>query len=61
METTIGNYKKVLNNFISFMDSEDDSVKEILCNDIDEMLDKILMEDGFGTEGQLDPRGDHRE
>lgn len=33
---------------------------ENLCGDIDAFLDAILEEDGFGTEGQLDPRGDRR-
>jgi hypothetical protein len=26
-----------------------------------ELLDEMLEEDAFGTEGQCDPRGDHRE
>jgi hypothetical protein len=31
-----------------------------LCGDIDAFLDAILKDDGFGTEGQLDPRDDRR-
>lgn len=28
---------------------------------LDPMLDSILQDDGFGSEGQLDPRGSHRD
>jgi len=28
---------------------------------VDHMLDELLGEDFFGTEGQLDPRGDRRD
>lgn len=28
---------------------------------LDTQLDNLLGEDAFGTEGQLDPRGDHRD
>jgi len=28
---------------------------------LDSVLDSLLAEDFFGTEGQLDPRGDHRD
>lgn len=31
-----------------------------MCDDLNTMLDSILEQDGFGTEGQNDPRGDHR-
>ena len=31
-----------------------------LCGDINAFLNNLLNEDAFGTEGQLDPRGDHR-
>lgn len=27
----------------------------------DKMLDQLQQEDGFGTEGQIDPRGSHRD
>lgn len=29
--------------------------------DINQTLDDLLADDVFGTEGQMDPRGDHRE
>mgnify|MGYP000178518935 FL=1 len=28
---------------------------------VNEKLDELLSNDAFGTEGQLDPRGDHRD
>lgn len=33
---------------------------KIYLEEINKMLDSLLQEDFFGTEGQLDPRGDHR-
>lgn len=32
-----------------------------LCADVNALLDTILEQDGFGTEGQCDPRGDPRD
>ena len=39
-------------------DSEEDA--EMLAEDLESMLDDIHSSDGFGTEGQCDPRGDFR-
>lgn len=36
------------------------SEKDAMVEKIDRYLDKLLAEDFFGTEGQCDPRGDHR-
>lgn len=33
----------------------------VICEHVDEMLNVLLDQDFFGTEGQLDPRGDHRD
>jgi hypothetical protein len=30
------------------------------CDDLNDFLDRLWESDAFGTEGQLDPRGDHR-
>jgi len=30
------------------------------CDDLNSFLDQLLADDAFGTEGQNDPRGDHR-
>lgn len=35
--------------------------QKLLCNDLNALLDDLLTEDAFGTEGQLDPRGDQRD
>ena len=32
-----------------------------VCDELNTLLDDIKDEDGFGTEGQCDPRGDWRE
>lgn len=34
--------------------------KEVWANSVDGMLDELLRQDLFGTEGQSDPRGDRR-
>lgn len=35
--------------------------RESFAKELDHALDMLLEEDAFGTEGQNDPRGDHRE
>ncbi len=37
---------------------ENDS--KLACQSFDDMLDTLINEDYFGTEGQCDPRGDRR-
>lgn len=39
---------------------EDEDFAEYLAQDLEAVLDDYGMEDGFGTEGQIDPRGDFR-
>jgi hypothetical protein len=34
---------------------------DLACELFDDMLDRLLDEDYFGTEGQCDPRGDRRD
>jgi len=55
------NYLKVLENMKKWFESADSDEKEIMCEDLNDMLDNQLSNDFFGTEGQRDPRGDHRE
>jgi len=38
----------------------DEDCAEMFAEDLDPMLDDIHSKDGFGTEGQCDPRGDFR-
>jgi len=49
--------EKVKNNFTE----SNLEVKKMWAESLNEWLDNLLGEDFFGTEGQLDPRGDHRE
>jgi hypothetical protein len=39
---------------------ESDEATRAFCLDLDEFLNNLLEQDAFGTEGQSDPRGDHR-
>jgi len=49
----------VLNRLVK-MCEEDEDFAEALSGDLNTMLDEIHSQDGFGTEGQSDPRGDFR-
>lgn len=40
---------------------EDPIDAKIYAKEINDMLDRLKSEDFFGTEGQCDPRGDHRD
>lgn len=33
---------------------------QVYCEEVTRMLDGLMTEDFFGSEGQCDPRGDHR-
>lgn len=52
----------VLRKLADFCDQSkyDDDRKEV-ASELNIMLDELLNQDFFGTEGQLDPRGDHRD
>ena len=39
---------------------KDKDFAEVFSNDLESMLEDIHNQDGFGTEGQNDPRGDFR-
>lgn len=39
----------------------DDELRAELAKWLNRKLDQLLAQDAFGTEGQQDPRGDHRE
>lgn len=51
--------KEVWSNFIEWADREEDL--DEIEDRLNEWLDEIHGEDGFGTEGQNDPRGDSRD
>lgn len=42
------------------MDPTDDETRNELAAWLNKKLDSLLASDAFGTEGQQDPRGDHR-
>ena len=48
---------KRLMNFIG----KDKNKERIVAEEFKVMLDTLLGDDFFGTEGQCDPRGDHRD
>ncbi len=58
------NFELVLDNFkaqlILLRDSKEKNTLKSLCKDINNFFDELLSQDAFGTEGQLDPRGDQR-
>jgi len=50
---------KALEQFIK--DVKDDGNEEYIVDAVNRMFDELLGDDFFGTEGQNDPRGDHRD
>ena len=54
---TIKNAKEVFDNILNL---EDEITKKNILKEINEVLDNLKEADEFGTEGQLDPRGDNR-
>jgi len=53
------NMQKVFNKLVDFLKVNNLCAKEF-CKDFNKFLDDRLCMDFFGTEGQCDPRGDHR-
>ncbi len=51
---------KVLEN-MKTMTEQEDHYASMFSDYLDTMLDELLGQDAFGTEGQCDPRGDFRE
>lgn len=59
-KVTKKNLKAVLAKLADMADTnKDDAI--IICGAVNSMLDDLISDDFFGTEGQLDPRGDHRD
>jgi len=46
---------------LTIMAGKDEYFAEAISVDLEPLLDDILSQDGFGTEGQCDPRGDQRD
>lgn len=59
-KVTLRNYKKVLKNIEDHI-TEDKKDAQPMIDELNDMLDNLRSNDYFGTEGQLDPRGDGRD
>jgi len=59
-KVNVKNFEKVLDNIKTLFNNSSKEDKVFMCNDLNEMLDMQRDNDFFGTEGELDPRGDNR-
>jgi len=55
------NYKKVLEAITQQISESENDERQVWFESLNEMLDELHSNDFFGTEGQNDPRGDHRD
>lgn len=61
-KATIKNFKQVTLNMIEMFEKQDNKqCKKFWVDSLNNMLDDMMSEDFFGTEGQCDPRGDNRD
>lgn len=60
-KTTAKTVVRDLRAFADWLEAANDASKKEAASQLNEILDEFLGEDAFGTEGQLDPRGDHRD
>lgn len=58
---TSRNLKEVLSRLTQYAMSTIDDERQAFCDDLNRFLDDLQEQDAFGTEGQLDPRGDQRD
>ena len=59
IKMTRTNAKTVLMNIADRIKESPEDGK-VWCDELNKLCDELLGDDFFGTEGQLDPRGDHR-
>lgn len=59
MNATQRNATKVLERLIDLVKENEDDAK-VISEYLELMLDELHQDDFFGTEGQIDPRGDFR-
>lgn len=57
---TAKNVTQVLRILADWLDKEPAAARRIAAKSLNEMLDSLMEDDFFGTEGQCDPRGDRR-
>lgn len=60
-KTTAKTVVRDLRAFADWLETTNNVSKKEAASQLNETLDEFLGEDAFGTEGQLDPRGDHRD
>lgn len=60
MNRTQERVEKVLTRMIK-MSNGDEDYAQWFSEDLEKILENMLNEDAFGTEGQADPRGDGRD
>lgn len=50
-----------LRAFAEFLEEQPPDLRAYAADELNKQLDDWRSQDGFGTEGQMDPRGDRRE
>jgi hypothetical protein len=55
------NVVDVIRRFADFIEKDNPEALEGIADEVNAFLDGLHDQDFFGTEGQCDPRGDHRE
>ncbi len=60
-KATAASVPDVLRRLAVLIEKEPVEVRRLYARDVNSMLDDLLGQDAFGTEGQLDPRGDQRD
>jgi hypothetical protein len=62
-KTLLTDMRKFVNHVAKEVKEHDIDEKGLdqLAGEFNEWMDSLLGQDYFGTEGQLDPRGDHRD
>lgn len=60
-KATKRNFNQILVNIQQQYEKADKDLKSEWVQWLNESLDELLHNDFFGTEGQLDPRGDNRD
>lgn len=51
---------RILRRLADMVSKEEPATREMFADDLNAFLDELASQDFFGTEGQLDPRGDKR-
>lgn len=60
-DANAGNVAEVLRRFAEWVERADIETRGDIADDVNSVLDALKESDAFGTEGQNDPRGDHRD